>query len=79
MQTVTLLDYVVARACERHGHNGREFTTANFQNELSAFTGSRPVVTSQVAVAVLLSVPGVRRGITPCTWTYDGPAIHRSA
>jgi hypothetical protein len=66
----TILEYVVARTCERYEHNGDEFTTANFQTERSRVTDSRPMVTSAVAELVLMSVPGVKRGDGRCHWTY---------
>jgi hypothetical protein len=65
---MTVLDYVVVRACERFKHNGREFTTANFQNELSRVSDSRPMVTPQVAELLLMSATDVVRGDTRCHW-----------
>jgi hypothetical protein len=68
----TVLQYVVLQACERCKHNGSEFTTANFQSELSRVTGSRPMVTPQVARLILLSIPGVvQSDMTGCHWRYQ--------
>lgn len=64
------LEYVIDCSCEKYGHNGNEFTTANFQSELSRVTNSRPMITSQVAELILMSVPGVIRENSRCHWRY---------
>lgn len=69
----SIIEYVATRACEKFNHNGNEFSTANFQSELSRLTDSRPMITSAIAEAILLSVPGVARGKTLCMWTYTVP------
>ncbi len=71
---MTPLDYVIQRACERYGHNGREFTTANFQSELSRITSSTPMITPQAAELLLMSATNVKRN-SPCHWrtTWDTP------
>lgn len=65
----SLIEYAVQRACERFQHNGHEFNTANFQQELSRLTDSRPMVTMSHAEVILLSVPGVERTAS-CYWSY---------
>lgn len=67
----TILEYGVVRACERNEHNGNEFTTAHFQNVMAKLTEAQPMMTPQLAEAVLMSIPGVRRGVSRCYWIYD--------
>lgn len=67
---MSVLEYIVMRACESFGHNGNVFTTANFQSTLSKVTDSRPMITSAQADAILFSVPGVRLE-SRCHWRYE--------
>lgn len=67
---MTPLDYVISRACEKFKHNGCDFTTANFQSELSRVSASTPMVTPQIAELILMSVPGVVRGNGPSYWKF---------
>jgi hypothetical protein len=68
---MTIIQYVVARACEKFQHNGNIFNTAGFQSELSRVADSRPMITSDIAVAILLSTPGVNRDAA-AHWRYKG-------
>ena len=70
----TILEYGVVRACEKFQHNGNEFSTANFQGVMAKLTDATPMMTPQLAEAVLMSIPGVRRGVSRCMWTYTPEA-----
>jgi len=71
--TYSILHYVVICACEKYGHNGNEFTTANFQSELARITNANPMITQQAAELILLSIEGVSRGVSRCYWVFNAP------
>lgn len=66
----SILEFGILEACESNEHNGRQFTTAGFQSAMARITNATPMMTPQLATAILLSVPGVERHSTPCTWVY---------